>query len=194
MVAANVLVRHLQDSQADSKLRKRKWFSMFVFRWRSASMKQRFVWTCVFAISCVFAHFALRKFRRLLSGSKPPPDQTLDFLVAGFPKCGTTSILFALQKHPDVIMDDKEYCQIARPLQQDDVNKNQLNRYLTDLIKAKQNPTITTQKSQTPKIGIKCPEALKNFKAIHRLSQHSPHSKWVIGLRHPILFMQSFYN
>ena len=48
--------------------------------------------------------------------------------------------------------------------------------------------------SPSQRVGIKCPESLKNFRAIHRLSMHSPDTKWVIGMRHPVLFVQSFYN
>lgn len=150
----------------------------------------------VVVVGCWILYKIYRKLLRpLFVGHQPPPPQTLDFIVAGFPKCGTTSILFALEEHPGVIIDDKEYCHIVRPMQQDDVNMNRLNRYLTDL--QKKGATMGVRSSMTStrqKLGIKCPEALKNFKTIHRLSQYSPHSKWIIGLRHPILFIQSFYN
>ena len=196
------LVRHHREStrneDGDSKQRRRKiliW-NILSRRWRNTSLPQKVLGIVILVLSLWFLYKVFRRVRAYLRGNVPPPKQKIDFLVAGFPKCGTTSILFALEKHPQVIMDDKEYCHIARPLQQDDVNMNRLNRFLTDLITAKakiaSNGPATL--SSSFKVGIKCPEALKNFKAIHRLSQHSPHSKWIVGLRHPILFVQSFYN
>eukprot|EP00977_Amphora_coffeiformis_P021955 scaffold10095_cov163-Amphora_coffeaeformis.AAC.5 len=202
-MAFDRLVRHHQDSardeDGDSKQRRRKSriLNHLWRRWRSASLPQKVLGITTLVIGIWFLYKVFRRVRAYLRGNVPPPKQTIDFLVAGFPKCGTTSILFALEKHPQVIMDDKEYCHIARPLQQDDVNMNRLNRFLTDLITAKTKtaPNLAaTTSSSSFKLGIKCPEALKNFKAIHRLSQHSPYSKWVVGLRHPILFVQSFYN
>lgn len=186
------------DGKGQSRLRRRLWVRKLTMKWIAASVLHRVIWVVSFVVGVYASYWLYRKSRRFWQGNHPPPKQTLDFLVAGFPKCGTTSILFALHNHPDVIMDDKEYCHIARPLQQDDVNWNRLNRYLTDLkddrLKELGESTTDTSKIKPRKLGIKCPEALKNFKSIHRLSQHSPESKWVIGLRHPVWFVQSFYN
>jgi hypothetical protein len=48
-------------------------------------------------------------------GSSEPltPFPRLDFLVAGFPKCGTTSLLYSLTAHPEVAIDRAEHCAIA---------------------------------------------------------------------------------
>ena len=189
------LIRHqqdrLDDDEGHSKRRKRKWFSTLIWKWRSFSKKDRSIVIGSLIVILAIFYFLQRKVLGLWVKRGPNPKQTLDFVVAGFPKSGTTSLLFALEKHPQVLIDDKEYCEIARPLQQDDVNLNRLNKYIQTL---KRDKKSTARLENEQKVGIKCPEALKNFKAIHRLSQHSPNSKWVVGLRHPISFIQSFYN
>jgi hypothetical protein len=107
----------------------------------------------------------------------------LDFLVAGFPKCGTTTLLYAFRKHASISIDKRENCLLARPVQQDDVNLRLLNESLAEL------------DDGTGKLkSMKCPDTLNNFKTIHRLSQHSPDCHFVIGIRHPIKMLQSFYN
>ena len=200
------------DDDSAKKRRKRNVY------WIKEFVRQRYL-SCIGAIILLwYMYSALKRFLRSLEGENLPPDSTLDFLVAGFPKSGTTTLLAALNKHKEIIMDSEEYCQIARPIQQDDVNLKRLNRYLDALkksvIKEREHTEIARSpvSSQTSgtfssttsnvdelhgrnlKLGIKCPDSVKNFKAIHRLSQHSPDCKFVIGVRHPIWFLQSFYN
>ena len=164
-------------------------------KWRRASWWQRLgVFVLLIAAGWTVARISHKVYGRIFPVNNPPPYRRLDFLVAGFPKTGTTSLLFALAQHPDVVMDNAEYCHIARPLQQDDVNANRLNKYLNNLVKEHEKKNNHNSYKRAPLVGLKCPEALKNFKAIHRLSQHSPHAKWIIGLRHPVWFVQSFYN
>lgn len=110
----------------------------------------------------------------------------LDFLVAGFPKCGTTTLLFAFQKHAGIHIGERENCLLARPIQQDDVNLRQLETSLAELDSGN---TVNNKL-----LGMKCPDTLNNFKTIHRLSQHSPDCKFVIGVRHPVKMLQSFFN
>jgi hypothetical protein len=110
----------------------------------------------------------------------------LDFLVGGFPKCGTTSLLFAFQKHTGISIGERENCLLARPIQQDDVNMRQLDTSLALL--------DDNTESSDKLLGLKCPDTLNNFKTIHRLAQHSPQCKFVIGVRHPVKMLQSFYN
>mmetsp|Transcript_7434 Transcript_7434/g.20621 ORF Transcript_7434/g.20621 Transcript_7434/m.20621 type:complete len:446 (+) Transcript_7434:181-1518(+) len=160
----------------------------------------------------------LRRLIRATGGEQIVPNQPLSFLVAGFPKSGTTTLLKTLRLHEQVAMDAEEYCQIARPVQQDDINLKRMNRYLLELRKDVWNErnqatssiwswlglsssssaaTRASSSSSSPEnllLGIKCPDAVKNFKAIHRLSQHSPNCNIVIGMRHPVLYLQSFYN
>jgi hypothetical protein len=185
--------------------------------WCNAPLSQKVA--IVVAVVCVLS-FAVRLVRRIyrkFQGEQLPPPQTLDFLVAGFPKSGTTTLLATLRQHPEIAMDSTENCQVARPIQQDDKNLKRLNRYLfalkKDVFNERTNSDLQSSLGLPPvfgsslpdnyasaltpdklQAGIKCPDAVKNFKAIHRLSQHSPNCKFVIGVRHPIMFLQSFYN
>ncbi|KAL7561241.1 hypothetical protein ACA910_004162 [Epithemia clementina (nom. ined.)] len=205
-----------EDDESAKKHRKRK-----IVYWTKDVILSRVV-LCIGVFLFVWSIIlAFKRLIRFFKGEQLPPDSTLDFLVAGFPKSGTTTLLAALHKHPEIAMGSEENCQIARPIQQDDVNLKRLNRYLDALKKNFLNEKTTQQISSTDsrpnsqfspsklrsplklispstdeniKLGIKCPDSVKNFKAIHRLSQHSPDCKFVIGVRHPILFLQSFYN
>ncbi|KAL7557593.1 hypothetical protein ACA910_011826 [Epithemia clementina (nom. ined.)] len=195
-----------------SKKRRRRIFNCPM--WNNASIQQK-VKHCALAILFIWQGFRLAKqVYHKYRGEQLPPPQTLDFLVAGFPKSGTTTLLATLREHPQIAMDSQENCQIARPIQQDDVNLKRLNRYLfalkNDVVKARNEDgssilslsrfVRSASKQSQPLLpqnlmsGIKCPDAVKNFKAIHRLSQHSPDCKFIIGVRHPIFFLQSFYN
>lgn len=144
-------------------------------------------------LACYYVYVqATSKRAQLLAAGIPKvhPSVPLDFIVAGFPKCGTTTLLYALHKHPEVAMSPIENCQIARPIQQDDVNLKRLNK---DLLQLDATPDVSNDVIQK-KRGIKCPDALHTYKVIHRLAQHSPSCKFVIGVRHPIQMLQSFYN
>ena len=44
------------------------------------------------------------------------------------------------------------------------------------------------------KYGIKCPTMVRNTNAIDNLAEMSNNTRLIIGLRHPVLFFQSFYN
>jgi hypothetical protein len=123
----------------------------------------------------------------------------LDFLVGGFPKCGTTTLLFAFQKHTGISIGERENCLLARPIQQDDVNMRELDKSLAQLDDSTASSSSSSSSSSSVAVsdkllGMKCPDTLGNFKTIHRLAQHSPQCKFVIGVRHPVQMLQSFYN
>ena len=147
------------------------------------------------ALVVISLSWLIKRIKRSIEGEHKIPLQSLDFLVAGFAKSGTTSLLKTLRTHPEIAMGEEEYCQIARPVQQDDVNLKHLNRYLYGM---KKTAMIEKQSNNNPhtsfRVGVKCPDSIKNFKAIHRLTQHSPHCKIIIGMRHPVWYLQSFFN
>ena len=203
------------NSPCDDTSKKRRRRSSNLNHWHNASLQQRAIFCAILIFSLWQAVRLTQRIHRKFQGEQLPPPQTLDFLVAGFPKAGTTTMLATLRDHPQIAMDSQENCEIARPIQQDDVNLKRLNRYLfalkNDVVKERNqdrsllfslssmmnngaNPALAPLVPENLMSGIKCPDAVKNFKAIHRLSQHSPNCKLIIGVRHPILFLQSFYN
>ena len=115
------------------------------------------------------------------------PAQTLkpsfDFVVAGFPKCGTTSLLKAFEQHPETDMAASEQCAIASPGQGDAKVRKLLDGTLSNL---SHDPEV--------KRSFKCPTAMYNYKSITRMDAHSPNAKFIVGMRHPVHMLQSFYN
>lgn len=111
-----------------------------------------------------------------------PPKPQFDFVVAGFPKCGTTTLLKAFAAHNETDMFGSEQCAIAAKAQAD------------HLVLQKLDTTLSSMKNNDMKRAFKCPTAMYNYKSIIRMEKHSPRSKFVVGIRHPVKMMQSFYN
>jgi hypothetical protein len=116
-------------------------------------------------------------------GKTNPVKQKLDFIIAGFPKCGTTTLLYALKAHKETDIASSERCDVANMGLSDDQAFEVLNDSAAEL-------------SPSPRVkrGIKCPTILRSYKTIARIEQHSPSAKFVVGLRHPIEMLESFYN
>jgi hypothetical protein len=109
--------------------------------------------------------------------------QKLDFFIAGFPKCGTTSLLFAFNNNEETSIGKSEQCSVSDPRLTDEDAWHHLD---TELSRLSQDPSV--------KRGIKCPIGLANARSIDRIDQHSPEAKLLIGVRHPIKYFQSYYN
>jgi hypothetical protein len=106
-----------------------------------------------------------------------------DFVVAGFPKCGTTTLLKAFGAHEETDMASSEQCAVASPGQADAKVQKLLDGTLA---------TLSTDPAK--KRSFKCPTAMYNYKTIARMEKHSPNTKFVVGMRHPVKMLQSFYN
>ena len=121
--------------------------------------------------------------RNLRDPSQEERKTTFDFVVAGFPKCGTTTLLKAFQAHKETDMAATEQCAIASPAQADAKVRKLLDGTLSSL---SDDPNM--------KRSFKCPTAIYNYKTLSRLESHSPDAKLVVGTRHPVEMMQSYYN
>lgn len=84
----------------------------------------------------------------------------------------------------------QELCSVAAPGLADSAVLTRLNQALKDM-PGKANQVVDGSAS---KRGFKCPTVMYNFKSIVRLEKHSPQAKFVVGIRHPVKFIQSFYN
>lgn len=109
---------------------------------------------------------------------------TLDFVIAGFPKCGTTTLLFAFAGHEETEISPKEKCSFTNPQLSD---KRALHKIDKEAL-------AELSESKDIQRGLKCPNGIKNSDSIERLYMHSPRAKIFVGVRHPILFFQSYYN
>jgi hypothetical protein len=107
----------------------------------------------------------------------------LDFFIAGFPKCGTTTLLHAFKDNEETSVGDREQCSIGDSDLSDGEAFDSLDLELSLL---SQDPSV--------KRGIKCPVGISNAHALERLDLHSPEAKLLIGMRHPVEYFQSYYN
>ena len=108
----------------------------------------------------------------------------LNFVLAGFPKTGTTSMLYAFGEHSETDIAPSERCAIINPAISEDLAKQKLREALQEL-----SPSPNVQRA------IKCPNAVYHaYHAIVRMEQYAPNVKFVLGLRHPVLLLESFYN
>ena len=113
--------------------------------------------------------------------SKP---QLIDFYVAGFPKCGTTSLLYAFDAHSETSISRTEYCGLDKKKYSKDEAISHLrahNAHHLDL-------------ASNVKRGVKCPTTISDAVGLRRLSEFSPGVKILVGVRNPVRFFTSFYN
>jgi hypothetical protein len=112
-----------------------------------------------------------------------PLKPRLDFLIAGFPKCGTTSLLYAFKDHKETEVVDTELCALAEADFSEGQVFDELDHELSRL-----------SRDSSVKRGIKCPVSLSTSHSLERLDAHSPDAKLLIGVRHPVEYFQSYYN
>eukprot|EP00977_Amphora_coffeiformis_P003558 scaffold689_cov186-Amphora_coffeaeformis.AAC.8 len=133
----------------------------------------------------------------------------LDFVVAGFPKCGTTTLLYAFGKLPQqILMSHREVCTVKDKRRPEDVVRQ---RYRQEIVKAWDLPSshhqdgvdVDVKKNDPRQRGMKCPTILYSDKAIDRLLEWYPTSsspsstaplRWILGMRHPMQQVLSYYN
>jgi hypothetical protein len=108
---------------------------------------------------------------------------TLDYFIAGFAKCGTTTLLDAFREHKETVMPEAETNIMTTPGSDDDIYERMMNE-LEPL----------APETARVKRGIKCPQGLETLHSIQRLQRLFPRTKLIFGLRHPVWYFQSFYN
>lgn len=118
--------------------------------------------------------------------------RSLDFVVAGFPKCGTTTLLYALNHHPETEIAQAERCGITSLALSDKKAELYITKSLDELSAPKASTVGATR------YGIKCPAAIQSSTAIARIEDFNlpggTAASLIIGLRHPIELLESFYN
>ncbi|KAL3803151.1 hypothetical protein HJC23_003426 [Cyclotella cryptica] len=127
-----------------------------------------------------------------IAGRKDINTTDLDFAILGFPKTGTTFLIYALQQHPQVVMPPDgtapyEFCQIHRK-----DGDQELRDWLNNSSSSFKPPGMPA--SVSLKRGIKCPTMVRAMNSIENLMKVSDATKLIVGVRHPVLWFQSFYN
>jgi hypothetical protein len=101
----------------------------------------------------------------------------MDFAIVGFPKTGTSSLMLYLEQYKSSIFTFRdERCEL---------NWNQHVKLIRDMHK---------EYSPTRRMGIKCPGNLEVDLALSNYNHYFPSTKFIVGLRHPIPWFESFYN
>ena len=101
----------------------------------------------------------------------------LDFAIVAHPKCGTTALLNWIGNHDEVQMHDNEIHSLKS-------NKPaELVSLMYDL------PPGSHYKR-----GYKAPNDLRSEDALQAIQTYWPQTKLIVGLRHPVKWMESFYN
>lgn len=117
------------------------------------------------------------------SSSSAPSDAVgMDFFVAGFAKCGTTSLLKTFEAHNETAVAPKEECSL------DVIKDDTVAR--SNVIKALTNASSLVN----VKRGIKCPFSFTSDDALPRLDEWFPSTKLIFGLRHPVALFESYFN
>lgn len=116
-------------------------------------------------------------------GGGPPTG--LDFAVIGFPKTGTSFLWDVLGMHPEVVMAPGEFCRIHR---EDGVKQT------LDLLRSMSSLPSRGNGGATRRYGIKCPDIVRETDAINNLGKMTLDTRLVVGVRHPVLWFESFYN
>lgn len=101
----------------------------------------------------------------------------VDFAIIGFPKCGTSTMMEYLDQSPYTKVAQKEKCEMGTGRQA------KLARDLYDELPA-----------GNFKRGIKCPRDLENEFSVKKYIEYLPNTNFLVGLRHPVRWFESFYN
>jgi hypothetical protein len=99
----------------------------------------------------------------------------LQFSIVGFPKTGTSTLMFHLRDHPEIHMFPHERCELSY---------NQHVHLIEDMYR--QFPPAVNASRRFVK-GIKCPVELESTQiALRNYQRYFPTTDFVVGIRHPI--------
>lgn len=106
----------------------------------------------------------------------------LDFAVIGFPKCGTSTMMRFLHTKSSFVP-GREICDFNTK------NEEKIDKF-QNLI------TEFSRKNPGKKIGVKCPSSAESFRFYDNVKKFygDDHTRYIVGIRHPIDWFESFYN
>lgn len=101
----------------------------------------------------------------------------LNLAIIGFPKTGTSTLMKYLHLSPQVQVFEEERCEMGY---------NQHAKLMASLYKDMPEGDLIR--------GIKCPRDLEVSLALQNYQTYFPQTDFMVGLRHPIEWFESFYN
>ena len=105
------------------------------------------------------------------------PQWILNFAIAAFPKCGTSTLMHYFSQNTEIHMHKDERC---------DLGYNHQVRLIQDLYGDFPPGDFVR--------GIKCPRDVENRLALLNYQRYFPKTDFIIGIRHPVKWFESFYN
>eukprot|EP00978_Attheya_sp_CCMP212_P047692 scaffold422987_cov55-Attheya_sp.AAC.5 len=111
----------------------------------------------------------------------------VDFIVAGFAKCGTSTLLYSFDDNPETNFPPHETCLRRKKTLKEGVN-DALHRFKDTFSQSEK------EGHDYMKRGVKCPVAIEQIWSMFIYEIMNPGTKVIIGVRHPVLFFQSYYN
>lgn len=120
----------------------------------------------------------------------------LDFAVIAYAKCGTTTFVQWMSDHSEtLILPNENYAlRSGRPV---DFVRRMYRLQPLDVPNHRDNDTfrfVTRQNNITFRRGYKNPSDIQRTSSIRFIRTLFPKTKLIVGIRHPILWFQSFYN
>ncbi len=110
---------------------------------------------------------------------------TLDFVIAGFPKCGTTSLYHWLKQHPDIFMPQAKEPHYYAPFLSDRYCRVRDRQSYDALFSAVQSHQV---KGEASVLYAYYPQAIAAL-----LNDH-PNAKVIVMLRDPVLMVPSYHG
>lgn len=102
----------------------------------------------------------------------------IDFAIIGNPKTGTTFFADWLNRHRDLYLPAMEMRHLLEPDGPALLVEQFMHKY--------------RRKKGSIQLGYKCPADIRQTQALTHLRDYFPKTKLIVGLRHPILWFQSF--
>lgn len=116
----------------------------------------------------------------------------LDFAIIGFPKSGTSFLKNYLNSTSETYVYHREFC-IKK--------ESDLIRFVEvyhelhlQFQQQQQQSSSSSRTNQKIQFGLKCPGVLYRSHDLTFYKTYFPNTKFIIGLRHPVLWLESFYN
>mmetsp|Transcript_18736 Transcript_18736/g.53890 ORF Transcript_18736/g.53890 Transcript_18736/m.53890 type:complete len:475 (-) Transcript_18736:229-1653(-) len=126
----------------------------------------------------------------------------LDFAVVGSAKAGTSFLLRYLGNSSETLMPKYEVCKMSKN-RPDELVKLYYNaslvagKYHRDSSSATPVNSIADDADLSPTKminGLKCPKSLGTEFAVSNFEKYFPNLKYIVTMRHPVKWFQSFYN
>jgi len=127
----------------------------------------------------------------------------LDFAIIGSAKCGTSFLLRYLGNSTETLMPPFEVCKMSKDRPDEMANLY----YNVSLVSGKYRNPVSKEGGEeeeaaaeglemSPRIhtGLKCPKELATEKGLTNYAKYFPKMKYIVTMRHPISWFQSFYN